>query len=120
MIVAITTNEPKFETTLEPRFGRCSYFVVVDSEIDEWESFNNPAVESMGGAGPQAAQFLSDQSVDTVISGEFGPKAFTALQAAKIRMFKSKVEVVESIYKKFQNGELDQISKPTMPQRHAG
>jgi predicted Fe-Mo cluster-binding NifX family protein len=120
MKIAITADEPKFETQLEPRFGRCVYFVIVDSETHDWESLNNPAAEAMGGAGPQAAQFLSDQGVSTVISGDFGPKAFTALQAADIHMFRSEVNKIESIYKKFQNRELDKVSEPTGPQRHAG
>lgn len=120
MKIAITANKPSFETRLDPRFGRCAYFLIVDSETEGWESMENPGVEAMGGAGPQAAQFLSDQGVGAVISGEFGPKAFTALEAADIRMFRSQVEDVGSILEKFQKQELAEVSQATGPGRHAG
>ena len=120
MKIAITANTPEFESQLEPRFGRCSYFLIVDTETHEWESLNNPGVEAMGGAGPQAAQFLSDQGVGAVISGEFGPKAFAALLSADIRMYRSQVEEIGSIVDKFQKQELDEVSKPTGSQRHSG
>jgi predicted Fe-Mo cluster-binding NifX family protein len=120
MKIAITAGEPQFETKLEPRFGRCAYFLIVDTETQDWEPMQNPAAEAMGGAGPQAAQFLADQDVKVVISGEFGPNAYTALEAAGIRMYRSQVDPMSTLFKKFLTDQLEPISGPTGPQRHGG
>lgn len=120
MKVAITTSTPQFNTQLEPRFGRCAYFVIIDTETHDWESMKNPAADAMGGAGTRAAQFLSDQEVQAVISGDFGPNAYATLEAAGIEMFKSQIDQVDVLFEKYLSGQLEQISGPTGPQRHRG
>ncbi len=120
MKLAITAGEPQFEAKLEPRFGRCAYFLIVDTETQDWKPMQNPAAEAMGGAGPQAAQFLADQDVQAVISGEFGPNAYTALEAAGIRMYRSKSDQINILFEKFLTDQLEPISSPTGPQRHGG
>jgi predicted Fe-Mo cluster-binding NifX family protein len=120
MKVAITASEPEFGTKLEPRFGRCAYFMILNTDTHNWKLLPNPAADAMGGAGPQAAQFLADQGVEAVISGEFGPNAYTALEAAGIRMYSSKVKQITKLLEEFQINQLEQISGPTGPQRHGG
>ena len=120
MKVAITASEPQFEAELEPRFGRCAYFLIVDTETQDWKPMKNPAAEAMGGAGPQAAQFLADNEVEAVISGEFGPNAYTALEAAGVRMYISQVEQINALFKKFLADQLKHVSGPTGPQLHGG
>lgn len=120
MKVAITAGEPLFEAELELRFGRCAYFLIVDTETQDWKPMKNPATEAMGGAGPQAAQFLADHEVEAVISGEFGPNAYTSLEAAGILMYSSQVDQISTLFKKFLADQLKHISEPTGPQRHGG
>jgi predicted Fe-Mo cluster-binding NifX family protein len=120
MKLAITAGEPQLEAKLEPRFGRCAYFLIVDTETQDWKPLQNPAAEAMGGAGPQAAQFLANQDVRAVISGEFGPNAFTALEAAGIRMYRSQVDDISKLFEKFLTDRLEPISGPTGSQRHGG
>lgn len=120
MKVAITTSTPRFNTQLEPRFGRCAYFVIIDTETHDWESIKNPAADAMGGAGTQAAQFLSDHGVQAVISGDFGPNAHATLEAAGVKMFRSQIGHVDELFEKYLSGQLEQISEPTGPQRHRG
>ena len=120
MKVAITADEPLFEAQLEPRFGRCAIFVIVDSETREWKPIQNPAAEAMGGAGTQAAQFLADQGVEAVISGDFGPNAYIVLDAANIRMYKSEVNQISSLFEKYLTDQLEQVSEPTRPEGRRG
>ena len=120
MKIAISASEPQYEAKLEPRFGRCAYFLILDSETQDWKPMQNPAAEAMGGAGPQAAQFLADQDVQAVISGEFGPNAYSALEAAGIRMYRSQVDDISKLFDKYLTDRLELISGPTGPQRHGG
>ena len=87
MIIAISSPDGKFNTEFSPRFGRCNYFMIVDTKTREWESKPNPASNARGGAGPQAVQFLSQSGVEAAITGRYGPNAFTTLKAAGIRAY---------------------------------
>lgn len=120
MKLAITVGKPQFEADLERRFGRCAYFIIVDTETRAWQSFPNPAVEARGGAGTQAAQFLANQGVEAVVSGDFGPNAFTALDAAGIRMYSAQKGQAETLVDDFLGKRLESVSGSTGPQRHGG
>ncbi|TET82893.1 MAG: dinitrogenase iron-molybdenum cofactor biosynthesis protein, partial [Anaerolineales bacterium] len=113
MKVAISAVQPQFEGELERRFGRCAYFVVVDAETLEWESIPNPAVEARGGAGTQAAQFLANQGVQAVISGDFGPNAYAALETAGISMYKAQGERVNEALEALLAEHLERVTSAT-------
>jgi predicted Fe-Mo cluster-binding NifX family protein len=120
MKIAITSSGKEITSALNPRFGRCEYFIIVDTENKEREAIENPAVSAGGGAGTQAAQFIANQGVEAVISGRFGPNAFAALEAAGLQAFVSTQETVDAALDKFLAGELEQITAATGPQMHGG
>lgn len=120
MKIAITSSGKENTSALNPRFGRCEYFITVDTDTKEWEAFENPAVSAGGGAGTQAAQFIANQGVEAVISGRFGPNAFTALDAAGLQAFASTQETVDAALDKFLAGELERVTAATGPQMHGG
>ena len=120
MKLAITASTPQINSQLERRFGRCAYFLMVDTETRAWESLPNPAVQASGGAGPQAAQFLADQGVDAIVSGDYGPKAFTALDSAGIQIYSAQEGQAEALLNDFLNGNLERVTESTGEQRHGG
>ncbi len=120
MKLAITGGTPQFETKFERRFGRCAYFIVVDTETRAWEAFPNPAAEARGGAGTQAAQFLANQGVEAVVSGHFGPNAFTALDAASIQMYSAQDGQAETLVDDFLAERLVRVTGSTGPAHHGG
>ena len=120
MKLAITVDTPQFNSPLERRFGRCAYFLMVDTETRAWESLPNPAAEASGGAGPLAAQFLADQGVEAVLSGDYGPKAFTALDSAGIQMYSVQEGQAEALLDDFLSGNLERVIESTGEQRHGG
>jgi len=120
MKLAITGGTPQFETPLERRFGRCAYFIIVDTETRAWEAFPNPAAEARGGAGTQAAQFLANQGVEAVVSGDFGPNAFTALDAANIQMYSAQEGQADTLVDDFLAERLVRVTGSTGPAHHGG
>lgn len=90
MKVAITSQENTLEATLDSRFGRCSFFAIYDSETQATEFIENPHKDSNEGAGPAAAQFVIIKGVQKIISGEFGGKAKSVLEALNIQMVEIK------------------------------
>ncbi len=119
MKIIITTSSASLDAEFDPRFGRCAYFLAMDTETMEWEAFPNPGINASGGAGTQAAQFVAEQKVAAVISGDFGPNASLALTAAGILMYLNKADDnIQDIVKRFNAGELQQVSAPTTRGTH--
>lgn len=112
MKIAITSSKPDIQAQFEPRFGRCDYFILVNTDDEAWEAFPNPAQESSGGAGTQAGQFLANQGVSAVISGRFGPNAFSVLEAAGILMYEAEGREVQGVLAAFRAGELSEVTSP--------
>jgi len=55
MKVAVSATGPSLDSPIDPRFGRCQYLLIVDSDSLDFEAVENPAVMAPGGAGIQAA-----------------------------------------------------------------
>ena len=86
MKLIISAQNPSLEAQVDRRFGRCMWLVLFDTETNQWEAFQNPGASQSGGAGVAAAQLVLDKGADVVLSGDFGPNASRAFQAAKIGM----------------------------------
>ena len=86
-IVAVSAEEPGLDAQVDPRFGRAAGFVVVDTATMNATWVDNGAAQAMShGAGIQAAETLSGAGAGVLLSGYVGPKAFTALSAAGIKV----------------------------------
>jgi len=87
MKIIVTAYSAELDSAVDPRFGRAAHFLVVDPETMACEAHANPAINAAGGAGSQAAQFVTRLQGKGVISGAFGPNAFQALSAAGVEMY---------------------------------
>lgn len=111
MLILITSNGDNLESTVSPRFGRSPWFIEFDTVNETWQAHENQAVSQRGGAGVAASQFVIDQGVQAVISGNFGPNAQQALGAGGVEMhtFDSDRNSVKEVIHAFQVGKLNQI-----------
>ena len=122
MNIAITATTENLDSTFDPRFGRAVSFVIVDPATEAWQAYPNPAVNASGGAGVQAAQFISQQGAQAAISGDFGPKAYSALAAAGVEMLLAPAGedlTARELLAHYRGGQLQQVSAPTSPGHHA-
>jgi predicted Fe-Mo cluster-binding NifX family protein len=99
MKVAITSTGNSLESTIDPRFGRCSYFVIYDTETGGVEILPNPNRDAQDGAGPASVQLVASRGVKKIISGEFGVKIKSLLDSLKIQMvvYKEPEKTIQSI-----------------------
>ncbi|MBN1108148.1 MAG: hypothetical protein JXR66_07185 [Bacteroidales bacterium] len=86
MKVAITSTGNTPESKVDQRFGRCSYFVVHDTETKDTEFIPNPNRNAREGAGPASVQIVASKNVQKIISGEFGIKIKSLLDSLNIQM----------------------------------
>jgi predicted Fe-Mo cluster-binding NifX family protein len=119
MKVAITSCGEYLSSEIDTRFGRCGYFLKVDTETLVYESIPNRSAMASGGAGIQAAQTVSELGVEAVITGDVGPNAFRTLNAAGIKIITGASGTVKEAIEKFQSGELKETGAPTSAS-HAG
>ncbi|MFP4288519.1 MAG: NifB/NifX family molybdenum-iron cluster-binding protein [Bacteroidales bacterium] len=86
MRVAITSKGNNLDALLDERFGRCSWFVIYDTQTRSTEFIPNPHKDAEEGAGPAAVELIASRKVEKIISGEFGLKIKHLLDSLKIQM----------------------------------
>jgi predicted Fe-Mo cluster-binding NifX family protein len=114
MKICVTATASSLDAQIDPRFGRCPYFVIVDSETMKFEAISNIASGAMGGAGIQAAQAVSSRGVTVLITGNVGPNAFQTLSAAGIKIVTGALGTVREVIERYKRGELKETNTPTV------
>ncbi len=115
MKIAVASSGKDLDSPINPRFGRCSYFLIVETETNDFEVVENSAAQAFRGAGISAAQMVVNKGVKAVIAGNFGPNALNVLQTSGVKIFgvgseKSVKEVLES----YKAGKLEEIKTSDM------
>ena len=77
MKVVVTAEGSDLDSRVDPRFGRCAYFLFVELERElealSLEAMENPSVSLGGGAGIQSAQLVSEKGLATWQGGSAAP-----------------------------------------------
>lgn len=107
--VVVTSHGESLDSKVDLRFGRCGWFIVADTETGEYQAVSNVQnLNAAQGAGIQAAQTVSHQKVEAVITGHCGPKAFRTLSAAGIKVFSGAGGTVAEALESFKKGSLQE------------
>jgi predicted Fe-Mo cluster-binding NifX family protein len=114
MKIAISSTGKTLDSPLDPRFGRCAWFLVIDPADMHYEVFDNQSSAQSGGAGIQAAQFLADKNVNAVITGHVGPNAVKTLAAAGIEIFAEQQDTIEEVVERYKRGVLKPTTQSTV------
>ena len=84
MKLAISSTGNDLASDVDSRFGRCQYFIIYDTDTKDFEALSNESSMATGGAGIQSVQFIQSKGAETILTGNVGPNAIDALNAAKI------------------------------------
>jgi predicted Fe-Mo cluster-binding NifX family protein len=112
--VAVSATEPSLDATVDPRFGRCPYFVIVDTETMQYEAVPNTSQAAPHGAGIQSAQIISNKGAKVVLTGNVGPNAYQSLTAAGIQIVTGATGTVRETITRYKKGDLRETSSPTV------
>lgn len=113
MKIAISANSGDPAAEFSARFGRCKCFLITDTDLEDWQEVENPAMDAQGGAGTQVVQLLANLGVEGVISGRYGPNAFEALQAAGMKAYLASSGSPRELSADSQAGRLKTAAGPT-------
>jgi len=114
MKIAVTSTGPTLDDNVEARFGRCPYFLFIDTDTMQLEAIENPNMALGGGAGIQSAQLMSEKGVITVLTGNCGPNAFNVFGQAGIQVIVGVSGPVRNAVEQFKTGALSSASGPNV------
>jgi predicted Fe-Mo cluster-binding NifX family protein/NAD-dependent dihydropyrimidine dehydrogenase PreA subunit len=119
MKVAVTCSGPTLDGHVEARFGRCPYFLIVDTESMQFEAVENPNMALGGGAGIQSAQMMAERGVSYVLTGNCGPNAFAVFGQAGVNVIVGVTGPARKAVERFKSGEYASAAAPNV-QSHFG
>lgn len=114
MKICVSSEGNNLDSNVDPRFGRCQYFIIAEVETSQFEAIVNPNIDSMGGAGIQSGQLVAEKKVKAVLTGNMGPNAFQTLQAAGIDVITGVSGTVREALEKYKTGELKPTEGPSV------
>ena len=115
MQIVVSSVGDGLDAQVSPIFGRCAYFVFVDSETLEARSVLNSAVSASGGAGVQSAQLVVAEGAQAVLTGNVGPNAMGVLQAAGVPVYPVSGGTVREAVESFKLQGLSTTADATAP-----
>ena len=110
MIIAITSTGDTMSSTLDMRFGRCSFFAIYDTDAKTARFIENEAVSASGGAGTAAAQVMIDNDVEAIITGNMGPNAYGVFSGSDIKVYKCAAVPLENAVRLLLDSKLEPIT----------
>ena len=114
MKIAVSSSGNDLDSQVDPRFGRCAYFVIVETDDMGFEAFENGSIALGGGAGIQAAQFVASKGAKAVITGNVGPNAVQTLSAAGVETFVGQSGAVREAIERYTKGKINSTSTPNV------
>lgn len=117
MKVAISADGKNEKANVDERFGRCPYFVIVDTNEMEFESIENEHADESHGVAPQVVQSLSKMDIEAVITENIGPNGYQTLQSADIKAYKGSGKISKAV-ERLKEGELEVMENQTVKGHH--
>ena len=114
MKIAVSATAPGLDAEVDPRFGRCQYFIIVDPQSMEFEALDNSNAMAAGGAGISTAQMIAGKGVEVVLTGNCGPNAYQTLSAAGIQVITGVSGRIKDAIEAFKSGKFQSSSQPSV------
>lgn len=114
MKICITSQGSDLNSEVDSRFGRCAYFIIIDTDTMDYEAIENPNIHATGGVGIKSAQFVVNKDAKAVITGNCGPNAFHTLKSANIHIITGAKGAVKEMLEKYKEGSLKPINSPNV------
>ena len=113
MRICVTSTGDNLDSSLDPRFGRCGYFIIVDPTSLEFKAIANPNLSATGGAGIQSAQLVAKEGAEAVVSGNVGPNAFQTLSSLGLKIYTGASKTIREVIAEFNQGTLTESAGPS-------
>ncbi len=113
MKIFVTSTGENLESTVDPKFGRCNYYIIYDTEKKEFEVKENPYKTGQSSVGISVAQLAINNNCSVAISVNYGPNAFRVLSEGGVKTYKAKEDMkVKDAIEAYLKGELEEVNNP--------
>ena len=119
MKIAISATGTGLDAEVDPRFGRCQYFIIVDPDTMQFEALENSAAMATGGAGISTAQMIANAGIQVVLTGNCGPNAYQVLSAAGTQVITGVSGKIQDAIQGYKSGQFQASAQPNVPD-HSG
>jgi len=82
----ISSEGNLLDSSFDKRFGRATWFAFYTHETGDIEFVENEYAQADHAAGTKVSELMVERKVNTVVSGDFGPKAKDLLERFNIQM----------------------------------
>jgi predicted Fe-Mo cluster-binding NifX family protein len=106
MKIAVSTSGQNLDARIDQRFGRCEYFLIIDTDTMDVQAYPNENGAKSSGAGIQAASFVISKGARAVLTGNCGPKAMDVFLAENISVYTGQAGSVRQAVEAFKKGAL--------------
>jgi len=117
MKVAISAYGQDLDAEINPRFGRCDFLLIVDTDTMAYESFSNESMNLTGGAGIQTASFVISKGVQAVLTGSCGPNAMEVFNSAGVAVYPGQAGTVSQAVTRLKNNKLTNETQATAEEK---
>jgi predicted Fe-Mo cluster-binding NifX family protein len=114
MKIAISAVGKGLDSSVDVKFERCNFFLIVDTEKNSLIHIENKKKDRPHEIGGTVGQLIANEGIDSVIASDIGPSAFDIFKMYGIKVYQSK-GVVEDAIRLLKDGELIVLTKPTVP-----
>ena len=116
MKIVISSTGPDLDSSVDPRFGRAAFLLIIDSKSGELiESIDNSTGQDAGqGAGIRAASLVAEKGVQAILTGRLGPNATDVAEKANITVVGDVSGTVRNAINTFRSqgaGDFEPVSK---------
>lgn len=115
MKICVTSAGEDLDAQIDPKFGRCQYFVIVDLDTMKFETFPNKSIGDEHDAGIGASKRIIDEGVDVLITGNIGPNALSVLSSSGTEVVTGAMGTVGYSIEMYKNGKLIEIDDKMAP-----
>ena len=112
MRICITAAAEGLGAAADPRFGRASHFVLVDTDTLVATTIANTGALASHGAGVEAARAVAASGASALVTGHCGPNAFRVLEAAGVEVYTGAAGTVNDSLQAFLEGRLGRAHEP--------
>ena len=114
MKIAVASTGKTISSRVDDRFGRCPYFLVVDTTSSAIKTIENPGQNEKNAAGIRACQMLIAEDVDAVVVKNIGHNAHVTLTGAGMDVYTVASGTVKAAVEQVKRGKLSPLERPTV------
>ena len=114
MEIVVTAKNPNLDAEIDPHFGQCRYFIVIDLEMMTYSAIENIGAITSGGDDISAAHKMIGMGVKAVLTGNCGPNTHQILSAAGVQVFTRVSGKVINAVADYRSGQLKPAPKPAV------